>query len=99
MVSSPASKIDFEKYYALRYEVLRKPWGQAPGSERDAPADQTPGGLRDHHAVGAGEVLDPAGHVRRIAPVRVARRPLARAQRPDHETRALSVAIPVSAYI
>ncbi len=26
---------DFEAYYALRYKILRQPWGQPPGSERD----------------------------------------------------------------
>ena len=26
---------DFERYFALRWEVLRKPWNQPPGSEKD----------------------------------------------------------------
>jgi GNAT superfamily N-acetyltransferase len=35
IVSEPSSAHDFELYYALRFEVLRKPWGHARGSERD----------------------------------------------------------------
>jgi len=31
----PKSSEEFRKYYNLRYEVLRKPWGQPLGSERD----------------------------------------------------------------
>ncbi len=31
----PQSPSDFELYYALRFEVLRKPWNQPPGSEKD----------------------------------------------------------------
>ena len=32
---SPKTPKEFESYFNLRYEVLRKPWGQALGSERD----------------------------------------------------------------
>ena len=35
VVSEPSTPEDFETYYHLRYEVLRKPWGHAPGSEKD----------------------------------------------------------------
>lgn len=31
----PNSPEDFEKYYQLRWEVLRKPWNQPKGSEKD----------------------------------------------------------------
>jgi N-acetylglutamate synthase-like GNAT family acetyltransferase len=31
----PQSASDFERYYALRFEVLRKPWNQPLGSEKD----------------------------------------------------------------
>lgn len=31
----PDTKEEFEKYYQLRYEVLRKPWNQPLGSEKD----------------------------------------------------------------
>ncbi len=34
-VEQPSTAKDFELYYALRYEVLRKPWGQPVGSEID----------------------------------------------------------------
>ena len=30
---SPNSDQDFEKYYELRWRILRKPWGQPKGSE------------------------------------------------------------------
>lgn len=39
-VSEPATKEDFEKYYRLRWEVLRKPWKQPPGSEKDKMEDK-----------------------------------------------------------
>lgn len=39
VVSAPSTATDFEKYYALRYEVLRKPWNQPLGSERDKEED------------------------------------------------------------
>ena len=32
---SPKTAVEFEQYYQLRWQVLRKPWGQALGSERD----------------------------------------------------------------
>jgi len=31
----PQSKTDFEKYYQLRWQILRKPWQQPQGSEQD----------------------------------------------------------------
>ena len=31
----PKSTEEFRKYYNLRYEILRKPWSQPIGSERD----------------------------------------------------------------
>ena len=34
-IIEPKSPGEFEKYYALRYELLRKPWSQPKGSERD----------------------------------------------------------------
>ena len=34
-IIEPRSSEEFKKYYNLRYEVLRKPWGQPLGSERD----------------------------------------------------------------
>lgn len=35
IIEQPSTKQDFEIYYQLRYEVLRKPWGQPLGSEID----------------------------------------------------------------
>ena len=34
-IIEPNTSTEFKIYYNLRYEVLRKPWGQPPGSERD----------------------------------------------------------------
>ena len=34
-IIEPTTSEEFKKYYNLRYEVLRKPWGQPSGSERD----------------------------------------------------------------
>lgn len=33
IVTSPQSKQDYDKYYQLRWEILRKPWAQPKGSE------------------------------------------------------------------
>ena len=38
-VIEPTSKREFEVYYNLRYELLRKPWSQPLGSERDSEED------------------------------------------------------------
>ena len=34
-IIEPTTSEEFKKYYNLRYEILRKPWGQPPESERD----------------------------------------------------------------
>ena len=34
-IKTPQTREDFKEYYALRYELLRKPWGQAKGTEKD----------------------------------------------------------------
>ena len=34
-IIEPTTSEEFKKYYNLRYAILRKPWGQPPGSERD----------------------------------------------------------------
>ena len=34
-IIEPTTSEEFTKYYNLRYEILRKPWGQPTGSERD----------------------------------------------------------------
>jgi len=38
---APETKKEFEKYYQLRWKMLREPWGQALGSEKDALEDQS----------------------------------------------------------
>jgi ribosomal protein S18 acetylase RimI-like enzyme len=35
-VIEPSTKEDFRRYYDLRWKILRAPWGQPRGSERDA---------------------------------------------------------------
>ena len=35
IIRSPLSQEDFDKYYLLRYQVLRAPWGKEKGSEKD----------------------------------------------------------------
>lgn len=39
IVTSPQSKQDYDKYYQLRWEILRKPWSQPRGSEVTAEED------------------------------------------------------------
>jgi N-acetylglutamate synthase-like GNAT family acetyltransferase len=38
--AQPDSEMEFEKYFELRYSVLRKPWDQPRGTERDADENQ-----------------------------------------------------------
>ena len=39
LIRQPRSPLDFQKYYQLRWEVLRKPWNQPEGSEKDDSED------------------------------------------------------------
>ena len=34
-IIEPQTPAEFKQYYSLRYKILRKPWGQPRGSERD----------------------------------------------------------------
>ena len=34
-IKTPVTKDDFKAYYALRYKVLREPWGHPRGTEKD----------------------------------------------------------------
>ncbi len=34
-IKVPVTSADFKAYYALRYKVLREPWGHAKGTEKD----------------------------------------------------------------
>ncbi len=35
IIRSPHTRDEFKEYYALRYRVLREPWGQPRGTEKD----------------------------------------------------------------
>lgn len=49
-VDTPQTPQDWQDYYQLRYQVLRAPWGQPPGSERDElEADSAHRLVRDQH--------------------------------------------------
>ncbi|MFC5270534.1 GNAT family N-acetyltransferase [Adhaeribacter terreus] len=39
-IIEPATEADFEQYYQLRYDVLRAPWQQPPGTERASDDDR-----------------------------------------------------------
>ncbi len=34
-IRSPKSEVEWEQYYSLRYRILRQPWNQPRGSERN----------------------------------------------------------------
>ena len=36
ILSQPKTEKEFQQYYNLRWRILRKPWGQPEGSERDS---------------------------------------------------------------
>jgi N-acetylglutamate synthase-like GNAT family acetyltransferase len=38
-IRSPKTKEEWDKYYQLRWEILRKPWNQPLGSEKDSSED------------------------------------------------------------
>ncbi len=40
-ITEPKTEEDFAKYYDLRWRVLRKPWGQPEGSEKDDLEDES----------------------------------------------------------
>ncbi|AFY70189.1 GCN5-related N-acetyltransferase [Thalassoporum mexicanum PCC 7367] len=40
-IRSPITKLEFRQYYYLRWLVLRSPWAQPPGSERDDQESQS----------------------------------------------------------
>ena len=35
LIKQPVTRDDFKAYYELRFKVLREPWGQAHGTEKD----------------------------------------------------------------
>lgn len=40
-IYEPKSEEDFEKYYDLRWRILRRPWDQPRGSEKDGLEDKS----------------------------------------------------------
>ena len=40
-ITEPKTKLDFDSYYDLRWRVLRKPWKQPKGSEKDDLEDKS----------------------------------------------------------
>ena len=41
IITEPTSEKDFELYYDLRWRILRKPWDQPKGSEKDELEDKS----------------------------------------------------------
>ena len=39
MIRTPETPAEWDAYYQLRYDILRAPWGQAPGSEKTPDED------------------------------------------------------------
>jgi len=44
-IIQPQTSEQWESYFSLRYEVLRKPWGQLPGSEKELDDDTSINGM------------------------------------------------------
>lgn len=40
-IRSPGCEVEWHQYFRLRWEVLRKPWGEPEGSEKDSIENQT----------------------------------------------------------
>lgn len=40
-IKEPQTKEEFDSYYDLRWRIMRKPWNQPPGSEKDEFEDQS----------------------------------------------------------
>ena len=69
VLKSPETEAEWQQYYALRYQVLRKPWLQPPGSERlsdDADAQHAIALSPDGQVVGAGRLHTSAGGVGQV---------------------------------
>jgi len=41
IIKEPKTQKDFAKYYALRWKILRQPWNQSRGSEKDGLEDSS----------------------------------------------------------
>lgn len=72
-IKTPKTRDDFKAYYALRYKVLREPWGHPKGTEKDdfEPISEHFMVIDDHgEVVGAGKLYEKAegvGHVSHLA--------------------------------
>lgn len=74
-IKTPTTHDDFKAYYALRYRVLREPWGHPRGTEKD---DYEP--ISEHFmavnekgdAVGVVKLYEKTGHVGHISHLAVA---------------------------
>ena len=40
-IKEPKIKVEFEQYYDLRWKILRQPWNQPHGSEKDEKEDES----------------------------------------------------------
>tara|TARA_B110000467_G_scaffold16777_1_gene14742 strand:- start:190 stop:633 length:444 start_codon:yes stop_codon:yes gene_type:complete len=59
-VATPKTIQEFKFYFQLRWEILRKPWGQPKGSERDESDSTAIHRMildRDGHIIGVGMLL------------------------------------------
>ena len=59
-IASPKSIQEFKYYFQLRWEILRKPWGQPKGSERDESDSMGIHKMildKDGHIIGVGMLL------------------------------------------
>jgi GNAT superfamily N-acetyltransferase len=62
IVINPSNDEEWDQYFRIRYEVLRKPWNEPEGSERDAEED-----CSWHFAVKSGLELTGVCRLQRLA--------------------------------
>lgn len=56
IIKEPETKVEFEQYYDLRWRILRKPWNQPRGSEKDEKEEESIHimVLHNDHVIGCG---------------------------------------------
>lgn len=59
IIRQPCSKMEYEKMYDLRWKILRKPWNQPKGSEKDE-LDSNEGGVYPFIALMNDEIVGTA---------------------------------------